>query len=317
MYFRKIVNNTLKRGAIMRYYKIEIDEKVWNYLKSKAEPFEDTPNTVLNRIMFGDNAQGKFTNKLTDTESSPLILPGGTPKALSQILEVIYEVRKFNHSRTEATNIVARRKGTAPQTIIDKYCRQLSKKAYEIDEFLQEQNLERFKILLLNKFNNHQDLITLFFNGLQGPEIKNYPTSRQKKVTEKQAYKEKKMYTLNEIMSLDLGKETRPYQIKIDGEIVYVDDWTGLCVHFVERLIEKEFLTDSSIPIFNHSSRKEKYFINKKPNHHFSERDGEWKQVGPYFVDTKYNAEAHVKNIINTLYHLNIQNIDFGISFRN
>lgn len=317
MYFRKIVNNTLKRGAIMRYYKIEIDEKVWNYLKSKAEPFEDTPNTVLNRIMFGDNAQGKFTNKLTDTESSPLILPGGTPKALSQILEVIYEVRKFNRSRTEATNIVARRKGTAPQTIIDKYCRQLSKKAYEIDEFLQEQNLERFKILLLNKFNNHQDLITLFFNGLQGPEIKNYPTSRQKKVTEKQAYKEKKMYTLNEIMSLDLGKETRPYQIKIDGEIVYVDDWTGLCVHFVERLIEKEFLTDSSIPIFNHSSRKEKYFINKKPNHHFSERDGEWKQVGPYFVDTKYNAEAHVKNIINTLYHLNIQNIDFGISFRN
>ena len=301
----------------MRYYKIEIDEKVWNYLKSKAEPFEDTPNTVLNQILFGDSAQSEFTNKLTESESSPLTLPGGTPKALSQILEVIYEVRKFNRLRTEATNIVARRRGTAPQTIIDKYCRQLSKKAYEIDEFLQEQSLEGFKVLLLNKFDSDQDLILSFFNDLQRSITKDYPTTRQRKITGKQAYKEKKMYNLNEMMSLELGKETRPYQIKIDGEIVYVDDWTDLSVHFVEYLIDKGFLTDSSTPIFNHSSRREKYFINTKPRHHFSERDAQWKQVGSYFVDTKYNAEAHVKNIINALYHLNIQNIDFGISFRN
>jgi hypothetical protein len=301
----------------MRYYKIEIDGKVWNYLKSKAEPFEDTPNTVLNRILFGDSAQGDFTNKLIEAESSPLTLPGGIPKALSQILEVIYEVRKFNRSRTEATNIVARRRGTAPQTIIDKYSRQLSKKAYEIDELLQEHSLEGFKMLLLNKFDSHQDLIISVFNDLQSSEIKDYPTSRQRKVVEKQTYKEKKMYTLNEIMSLELGKETRPYQMKIDGEIVDVDDWTDLCIHLVERLIEKGFLTDSSVPIFNHSSRREKYFINTRPRHYFSERDAQWKQVGPYFVDTKYNAEAHMKNIIAALYHLNIQNIDFGISFRN
>lgn len=301
----------------MRYYKIEIDEKVWNYLKSKAEPFEDTPNTVLNRILLGNSAQGEFTNKLTETESSLLNLPKGTPKALSQILEVIYEVRKFNRSRTEATNIVARRRGTATQTIIDKYCRQLSKKAYEIDEFLQDQNLEGFKLSLLKKFDSHQDLIISFFNDLQGSEIKDYPPSQQRKVTEKQPYKEKEMYTLNEIMSLDLGRETKPYQMKIDGEIVSVDDWTDLCIHFVERLIKKGFLTSSSIPIFNHSSRREKYFINTEPKHYFSERNGVWKQVGSYFIDTKYNAEAHVKNIISALYHLNIQNIDFGISFRN
>lgn len=32
--------------------KIEIDEEVFNYLKSKAEPLVDTPNTVLRRLLF-------------------------------------------------------------------------------------------------------------------------------------------------------------------------------------------------------------------------------------------------------------------------
>ena len=30
---------------------IRIDEDVWNYLKKKAEPFEDTPNSVLRRLL--------------------------------------------------------------------------------------------------------------------------------------------------------------------------------------------------------------------------------------------------------------------------
>lgn len=29
---------------------IRIDDDVWNYLKKKAEPFEDTPNSVLRRL---------------------------------------------------------------------------------------------------------------------------------------------------------------------------------------------------------------------------------------------------------------------------
>jgi hypothetical protein len=37
---------------------IRIDEDVWGYLKSKARPFEDTPNDVLRReLRIGDNAQ--------------------------------------------------------------------------------------------------------------------------------------------------------------------------------------------------------------------------------------------------------------------
>jgi len=41
----------------MKFYTIEVDEKVWNYLKKNAEPFKDTPNSVLNRIIFGSTAK--------------------------------------------------------------------------------------------------------------------------------------------------------------------------------------------------------------------------------------------------------------------
>lgn len=151
----------------MNYYTIEIDERVWNYLKSKAIPFEDTPNSVLNRIFF---SEGNFaTLSVSDVSKKRLTprLPDGTPKALAQILEVLYEIKKLGLTRTQATSIVAQRRRTAPQTIIDKYCRQLNKRAYEIDRLLQEKDLREFKLLLENKFTNHKDVINSFFKTLQ------------------------------------------------------------------------------------------------------------------------------------------------------
>jgi hypothetical protein len=47
----------------MQYHKIEVDERVWNYLKTKAEPFEDTPNSVLNRILFGQTPDSSETSE--------------------------------------------------------------------------------------------------------------------------------------------------------------------------------------------------------------------------------------------------------------
>jgi len=301
----------------MRYFKIEVDDKVWNYLKSQAEPFEDTPNSVLNRILFGTVTQDSFTKKLSESEGSEVNLPKWAPKALSQILEVIYEVRKFNRSRNEATNIVARRRGTAPQTVIDKYCRQLSKRAYEIDELLQEQDLEGFKSLLLTRFGRYQDIITSVFEDLQDSEKKDRSQYQKREAIAKETGKANKMYALNELKSLNLEKEIRPYQLRIDGDIIDVDDWTDVCKHFVERLIEKGFLTSFSTPIFNYSDTRQKYFINTKPKHFFPEMDGAWKQVGSFFVDTKYSAGDHIRNIVNTLNHLNVQDIDLGISFKN
>jgi hypothetical protein len=156
---------------IMQTYKIEIDEKVWNYLKSKAEPFEDTPNSVLKRVLFGglsSNPHG--SDKKTAITTSPNF-SDGIPKALAQILEVIYEVKKSGRTRNEATNLVAQRRNTAPQTVIDKYCRQLGKKAYEIDRLLEDENLREFRVLLGRKFINHKDLIDSFFDSLKNGKI--------------------------------------------------------------------------------------------------------------------------------------------------
>ena len=104
----------------MQTYKIEIDEKVWNYLKTKAEPFEDTPNSVLNRILLGGDLSRLNEQNRKTAVRIPISFPDGVPKALAQILEVIHEVKKSGRNRREATALVAQRRNTAPQTVIDK-----------------------------------------------------------------------------------------------------------------------------------------------------------------------------------------------------
>jgi hypothetical protein len=147
----------------MKMYSIEIDEKVWKFLQKNAEPFIDTPNTVLNQILFGAS---KEFNEQESPSAVPSVSIKGTPKSLSQILEVIYEIEVNGCSRTEATNRVAQKRGTAPQTITDKYCRQIGKKAQEIDQLLAEPGYHEFKALLKSKFNNHALVIDTYFESL-------------------------------------------------------------------------------------------------------------------------------------------------------
>jgi hypothetical protein len=147
----------------MKMYSIEIDENIWSYLQKHAEPFIDTPNSVLNRVLLGTS---KETPKKDAVPKIPAISIHGTPKSLAQILEVIYEMEINGYSRTEATNRVARKRGTAPQTITDKYCRQIGKKAHEIDQLLCEPGYENFKKLLKSKFDAHQQVIETYFETL-------------------------------------------------------------------------------------------------------------------------------------------------------
>lgn len=150
----------------MQTYKIEIDEKVWNYLKAKAEPFDDTPNSVLNRLLFGvQSSELHGANKQSTITNLPTF-SDDVPKALAQILEVVYAIKRLNLNRREATKLVARKRNKDYQTIIDKYCRQLGMRAYEIDRFLEDKNLEEFRALLKRKFVNHLDLIDSFFKSL-------------------------------------------------------------------------------------------------------------------------------------------------------
>ena len=145
-------------------HKIDIDDEIWNLLKNHAQPFEDTPNSVLRRLLISGNSKKTHSIGSEKIITSPNF-PSGLPTALQQILEVIYLVVKQGYTRNDATNFVAKRRDVFPQTVIDKYCRQLNKKAYEID-ILIEQNLTAFKALLQNNFGNHKTYIETFFKEL-------------------------------------------------------------------------------------------------------------------------------------------------------
>jgi hypothetical protein len=144
-------------------YSIEIDEKIWHLLQQHAEPFVDTPNSVLNRLLF---SQKETREEDTPLFSLPVVTVEGLPKSLSQILEVVYEMEVNGYTRTQATNRVAKKRGTAPQTITDKYCRQLGKRAHEIDELLTEPNFSSFKDLLTSKFAAHRGIIDMYFDSM-------------------------------------------------------------------------------------------------------------------------------------------------------
>ena len=118
----------------MKRYTIEIDEKIWHFLQQNAEPFVDSPNSVLNRILFDSGRQK--SEAVAPLFAIPSVSIEGLPKSLSQILEVVYEMEVNGYTRIQATNRVAKKRGTAPQTVTDKYCRQLGKRAHEIDELL-------------------------------------------------------------------------------------------------------------------------------------------------------------------------------------
>ena len=145
----------------MNKHWIEIDDDVWDYLKNFAEPFVDTPNSVLRRLLLDDEERD-------DDMSLSMIDIKGVPKALSQIFEVLYEIEVNGCSRIEATHRVAQKRGTAPQTVIDKYCRQLNKRAHEIDKLFNEQDYEQFKKILKEKFVSHRNIIDLYFETLTG-----------------------------------------------------------------------------------------------------------------------------------------------------
>ena len=147
----------------MKKFAIDIDEKVWHYLQQHAEPFVDTPNSVLNRLLFGEEAKKKAPESIFSIPSANV---EGLPKVLSQILEVVYEVEVNGYSRIQATNRVAKKQGTAPQTITNKYCRRLGKKAHEIDVFLNESGYRSFKELLKSKFSNHAGIIDMYFDSM-------------------------------------------------------------------------------------------------------------------------------------------------------
>ena len=155
----------------MRKITIEIDEEIFNLLQNMATPFVDTPNDVLRRLLLKsppiNNYEASAVSAIRSGQSLP-VLPGGTPKALEHTLQVAYLVRFGKMSRSRATHRIADIHGVAPQTIIDKYCRQLELTAYQFDQLLQEKELTSLKELLHKKFSSYYKVINEYLASPNG-----------------------------------------------------------------------------------------------------------------------------------------------------
>ena len=143
----------------MEMHWIEIDDRLFKYLQNHAQPFLDTPNTVLYRLLLGEDSPD------TSNDSPPITLTG-LPKALSQTLEVLYEINRHGYSRQKATRIIAEKNHTVPSTIMDKYCKQLDLKARDVDLLLEEPGYEKMMRILKGKFRDYESVIDMFFETL-------------------------------------------------------------------------------------------------------------------------------------------------------
>jgi len=150
------VNTDGSRETSIWRYQIEVDEEFYKFLEDHAEPFKDTPNRVLRRYLL--QGSEKIVIQDEDVVKAMITFPDSVPYALAQILQMIILVKNEGFNRVQATHKVAEFRRITPQAVIDKYCRQLGKKSYEVDELLMTQNLNDFKSLLIKKFSNHKGL---------------------------------------------------------------------------------------------------------------------------------------------------------------
>jgi hypothetical protein len=150
----------------MRFHKVEVDEDVFKFVKMHAEPLVDPFNSALRRLLLLDGQSRGANHSSSAPQGSPAknpsVLPffsGGTPQALRQILEVASLVRGGVYTRTAATSFVAKQHNVFPQTVLDKYCRQLRLTAGQFDRLLEQDGTADLQTILKSKFPEHGDVI--------------------------------------------------------------------------------------------------------------------------------------------------------------
>ncbi len=153
--------------------------------------------------------------------------------------------------------------------------------------------------------------------GQESPSPTSFTPSQKTKPFDKESVKENTSFTderifhLASLKNMPLAK-SKPYKLIINAEEIAVNDWKDVSVNFVKFLIKKKLLTFSSLPVYNASGR-DKYYISDTPKHQNPERDGNWNKVGQFYVDTKYSAEVHVKNIMSAQEQLNLKVMEIKI----
>jgi hypothetical protein len=157
---------------------ITIDNEVLDFLKSKAVPFEDTPNSVLRRLLLEQkSSESDSSDQIESTDSAKdedrkisldeapvpdTQIEDYLPRSLKQTLQMIDLVKNRNISRVEATKYLANHFGVKIPTITGKFTRQLSMSSYQVDALLSK-DPDNFKDVLIEHYPNFEDEITHFF----------------------------------------------------------------------------------------------------------------------------------------------------------
>ena len=142
----------------MTTHRVEVDDEVFAFVKSHAEPLVDNFNSSLRRLLPLAAKPAKNSVPAAANAGTPTF-PTGTPQALRQIVEVALLVQGGAYARPSATQFVAKRHGVAPQTVQDKYARQLGLTAHQFDLLLEQPGLKELRYLLTSKFASHADAI--------------------------------------------------------------------------------------------------------------------------------------------------------------
>ncbi len=149
----------------MRFHQVEVDDEVFQFVKTNAEPLVDTFNSALRRLL--PLSDRHLQKNLTSGQDLPISgssgalpsFPRHIPQALRHILEVVCLVRSGAYTRTTATQYVALQHNIFPQTVLDKYCRQLNLAAAQFDKLLEEPDLGELRRILKSKFSGHANVI--------------------------------------------------------------------------------------------------------------------------------------------------------------
>jgi len=143
---------------------VQVDDEVFQAVQSHAVALVDDFNSALRKVLrlAPEVRPGRQPSPMIakqDKGSFP-DLPQGLPKALEQILQVTHLTRGRSRTRQDATRLVALHHRVAPQTVLDKYCRQLGLTADAFDRLLGETGRRELRSRLVSQFPQFASIIT-------------------------------------------------------------------------------------------------------------------------------------------------------------
>lgn len=288
-------------------FSIITDGKEWRFYYSQTGgEFSQKCFKVIDIIQ---NNLSDVINSLTLFLSKNEILSGNSKKEAERLLKLNQKQRALEDALPRAKRMISEYPFPSLPQALAKIASKLgfTISEEEAKEFAQKSTKKNTK---KEKFSTNVKIIN--------PQIENNDYKKKKisrssnKYDSKDKFPSDAIFNLDSLLSMNITS-SKPSKIVINTKEYDTKDWTDLCKKFVLFLLEDNYLTESNLPIYTYSG-KDKYFIAKEAKHENPERDGKWVRVGNLFIDVKYNANDHVKNILKTLDSLNIQNdIDIKI----